>query len=53
LAAAIFNILETRDLSIGSKRRLCTRPRQKGLARVRLRIRRRAPAARGDALDLV
>jgi hypothetical protein len=52
-ASAVFNIPETCDLSIGSKRRFCILPRQQGLARILFRFRRRAFAARGDALDLI
>src|SRR5580692_5809805 len=52
-APAIFNIPETRDFPIGSKRRFCVRPRQQGSARVLFHICRRAFAARGDALDLI
>ena len=52
-AIAVFNIPETCDLSIGSKRRFGIRPQQQGLARILFRFRRRACAARGDALDLI
>jgi hypothetical protein len=53
LATAVFNIPETCDLSIGSKRQFCIRPRQQGLVRILFGFRRRASAARGDALDLI
>jgi hypothetical protein len=49
------HIPETRDFPVGSKRRFVSgiRPRPQGLARVVLRICRRASAARGDALHLI